>query len=90
MTQRTPVIATKKPTTIEAWRYTDDASADLIVEWIDSHGGFAEKHPHETTIILGDGYAPVQQGQWVIRDQFNEFWALPNDVYHAVYLSPVR
>lgn len=90
MTQLRPVVATKKPTTIEAWRYTDDDSAARIVDWVESNGGFAEKHPHEPFIILGDKVEPVKPGQWVIRDQFNDYWPLPDSVYHAVYLSPVR
>lgn len=90
MTQLNPVIATKKPTTIQAWRYTDDTSAELIVDWIESNGGFAAVHPHEPVIVLGDGIDSVKRGQWVIRDQFNDFWPLPDDVYHAVYLSPIR
>lgn len=89
-----PVIATKKPTTVEAWRWDGtDEVATLICEWINSNPKtlcLAEKHPHEQFIVLGYEYDTVKPGEWVIRDQFNDYFPLPDHVFRAVYDSPAR
>jgi hypothetical protein len=78
----------KKPTTVEAWQWSGDhAEAGLICEWIAKANGeqYAYLHPHEELIVLGDNYESVKPGQWIIRDQFNDFWPLQDDVFRTVY-----
>lgn len=92
MTQHRPVVATKKPAKVEAWRYDGTPeSASAIVGWINTEWpeSPAYMHPHENIIVLGNDIDVVKPGMWVIRDTFNDFWPLPDDVYHAVYESPI-
>lgn len=97
VSQVAPVIATKKPTTVEAWQWDGTVEqADRIMAWIaeankhdTGYGQVASLHTHENIIILGDNYEAVKPGMYIIRDQFNEFWPLPADVYRAIYASPV-
>lgn len=91
MTQYRPVIAVKKPVTVEAFRWEDD-NAQALVDWVNHNavGQRAEKHPHEELIILGDGVDTVKPGDWVIRDQWNDFYPLPHSVYQTVYASPIQ
>lgn len=98
--QYRPVVATKRPATVEAWQWDGSKEcADLIVDWIvganiDQVGrprNYQDAHlrPNENVIVLGDGYESVKPGQVVIRDQFNDFWPLPKDIYDTVYSSPI-
>jgi hypothetical protein len=86
--QYRPQIATKRPSTVEAWFWDGgDETADLIVDWIESNKGFAARHPHEPFIILGKDIDVLRPKHWVIRDQFNEFWPLDDTTFRAVYKS---
>jgi hypothetical protein len=83
-----PGVYAKRPSTVEAWQWdgTDECAA-LITDWIESNRGFAEKHPHEDLIILGNDVDSVKPTDWVIRDKFGEFWPLPAVIFPAVYAS---
>lgn len=84
--QYAPLIARKKPTVVEAWQWDGrDETAALITDWVETHGGFAAKHPHEDFIILGRDVNAVKLNDWVVRDQFNDFYPLPHNVFMAVY-----
>jgi hypothetical protein len=90
VTQFAPVIATQKPTTVEAWKWDGTPEqARTISNWIATHGHEAKLHPYDNVIVLGDGYEAVKPDHWVIRDRFGDFWPLPDDVYQAVYNSPI-
>lgn len=83
-----PGVYEKRASTVEAWQWDGDpACAELICEWIEDNGGFAAPHTHENLIVLGDNIAPVNPGDWVIRDKFNEFWPIGDDLFPAVYKS---
>jgi len=81
-----PKIVEQRVSHAEAWLWDGGPeTADLIVDWIETNGGFASLHPYENVIVLGDEVAPVKPGEWVVRDKFNEFWPLPADVFEASY-----
>lgn len=92
--QTAPMVGTNRPATVEFW-YWDGSKeqAKLIADWVNSSTGTheAEVHPYESLIVLdphappGYGAAPVQVGQWVVRDQFGDFFPLPNDIFQATY-----
>lgn len=82
-----PRLFRKRPTTIEAWQWdgTDECAA-LIVDWIiDNAGPLAYKHPHEPLIIFDDETAAAQPGDWIIRDQFNDFWPIEDALFPGAY-----
>lgn len=81
-----PKVVELRVSHAEAWQWDGgDECAALIVDWIESNGSFASVHPYQSLIILGDDAAPVKPGEWVVRDKFNEFWPLPDDVFLATY-----
>lgn len=83
-----PIIARKRPTTVEAWYWDGrDDTADVIVDWIESNKGFAEKHPNEALIVLGDQIEAVKPHHWVVRDQFGDFYPLPDGIFRTVYAT---
>lgn len=88
-----PVIAKKRPTTVEAMKW-DGTNTDAVIDWMNSTRSGQKPlfyaHPYEDVIVI-DGYVqPVTLNQWVIRDQFGEFFPLPDKVYQTVYESPVN
>lgn len=90
MTQVRPVIATKRPAKVEAMKW-DGTNTDELVSWVNRTSAHqtAQLHPHEDFITLGDNVDTVKPGNWVIRDQFNDFYPLPTEVFHAVYEAPI-
>lgn len=85
--QTAPILATKRPVTNEAWQWDGSTEAgELICDWIQDNGGFAHMHPYENVIVVVDGDSPVRPGQWVIRDQFNDFYPCPDRTFQAVYV----
>jgi hypothetical protein len=89
LAQLAPIVAKKRPATVEAW-YWDGRpeTADLIVEWINTTKGSlveAEYFEEDRVIFLDRNVENVRALHWVVRDQFNDFWPLPNDVFMAVY-----
>lgn len=86
-----PALFAKRPGTVEAWQWDGGPeTAVLICEWIESNGGFADPHPYEQELILGDNVAAVKPTDWVVRDKFGDFWPLANDVFPGVYMSLVQ
>jgi hypothetical protein len=84
--QTLPIIAHKRPATVEAWFWDGGVeTADLIIDWIESNKGFASRHTHENMIVLGDGIEAVRPKHWVIRDQFSDFWPLDDTTFRTVY-----
>jgi predicted amino acid dehydrogenase len=80
------VVATKRPVTNEAWQWDGSVECgDLIVDWAKPHGVEAYVHPYEPILIV-DGM-PVMPTDWVIRDQFNDFYPCPDRTFQAVYAS---
>lgn len=81
-----PKIAELRHSHAEAWQWDGGPeAAALIVDWIESNGGFASVHPYQPLIVLGEEIAPVKPGEWIVRDKFNEFWPLDDGVFHATY-----
>lgn len=93
MSQLRPVVATKRPATVEAWRWDGSPqSTAAIIAWVktaEPKGQRAYLHPNDNVLVLGDGFDLVKPGDWIIRDKFNEFFPLPHDVYLTVYESPI-
>jgi hypothetical protein len=90
MSQHRPVIATQKPVTVEAMRWYG-MNSEQILNWIHGAGvTTAHTHEYEPWLIIADGIAEVNVGDWIIRDRFNDFFPLPHDTYRAVYDSPVQ
>lgn len=90
MPQGAPLIARKKPTTVEAWVWDgSDDQADRIVNWVEEAGGYASKHPYEKILIVGADAEGVAPTDVVVRDQFNDFWRLPRRIFDTVYEGPV-
>lgn len=86
----TPRLFEKRKSTVEAWHWTGDrAEGELIVDWMlnSSRNGLPYVHPHEDLIIISEDAAAVVPGQWIVRDKYNEFWPLDDDVFHSVYAS---
>lgn len=83
-----PGVYEKRTSTVEAWQWDGGPeTAHLICEWIESNGGFAEPHPHEDFLVLGNDIDVVNPHDWVVRDKFGEFWPLPATIFPAVYKS---
>ena len=74
-----------------------DEVADSIVEWVNSSNTkhTAERHPHEPIILIDAkaapsmGYAPLRPECWLIRDQFGDFFSLPNEIFQGTYESVI-
>jgi hypothetical protein len=87
--QTRPLLARKRPVMNEAWQYDGRIEvADLIVNWIDTNGGYSHVHPYEDLIIIqaNSGDLAVKPGDWVIRDQFNDFYPCPDETFQTVYV----
>lgn len=82
-----PQIFLKRTSTVEAWQWDGTPEcADLIVNWIDQHDGFAH-YIEEHNLIAMHETADVTPTDWVVRDKFGEFWPLGADIFPAVYAS---
>ena len=89
MVQLAPIIAKKRPDTVEAW-YWDGRpeTAELIVAWINDKPKtqvVAEYREEDRIIALDWQVEHVKPLHWVVRDKFNDYWPLPNDIFLAVY-----
>ena len=91
-----PLLAIKRPETVEAWYWDgEDKTADALCEWVNSASGghTADKHPHENLIVIDAkqppslSVAPLKPGEVLVRDRFGDFWPLPADVFRAAYQS---
>lgn len=81
-----PQVFVKRPVTHEAWQWDGSPEcADLITDWVDTGGGYAYLHPYEQLIVFGNDVSPAKPGDWIIRDQFNDFWPIGEDMFPAVY-----
>lgn len=81
----------RTPDTVEAWQWDGGAEvAELICDWVENYGGFADVHPYEHLIVFGNDVAPAKPGDWIVRDKFGEFWPVGEDIFPALYENLLR
>lgn len=89
MTQLTPIVAKKRPDTVEAWYWDGRPETGVLIEeWINSNPKtqtVADYREEDGIIALDRQVEYVKPLHWVVRDKFNDYWPLPNDVFMAVY-----
>lgn len=82
------------PQTVEAERFTGgDESAAAIEEWVSNYGTTVERTSSITptgyvetlTLRNPSGVMMVSPGDWVVRDQYNNFSGWFNDDFEANY-----
>lgn len=80
-----------RPATVEAWQWDGSAeAAELITDWIiDNDGPLAYKHPYENVIVIDGETVTAKPTDWIVRDKFNDFWPLDENLFPGAYAQLV-
>lgn len=84
-----PQLFVKKPTTVAAMKFTDHGAGLDIVDWVNSRtpAGTERAYMANNLIYLGEAMATANPTDWIIMDQFKDFYVLPDRNFWGVYES---